>query len=380
MVAHEAFAQTLEEPISTVNGAPSRPSAQLVRPEDARPGAARLGGARHDGSTHGGAVLGGDRYVARQTLGEGGFGIVVRAMDRTIGRDVAVKTLLRDDPSERRQFLDEACLVGNLDHPNVVPVHDVGVDADGRPFFVMKLVEGDTLDEIVTRLRAGDPKTHAQFCFETRLGIFERLLDALAHAHAHGIVHRDVKPSNVMVGRHGEVYLLDWGIAARVGERPGAVGTPMYMAPEQARAEPADVGADVYGACLLLYELLSLHHPFDDCATVEQVILAVQGRPVPLASDQPNAHQPRVPMDLSWFVAKGLEKDPSRRYGTVEDMRARLRDRRLGKIPVQCGQTLVKRGMFEVLRVFERHPLLPTIALVGTLVALFAVVVLARVP
>lgn len=186
--------------------------------------------------------LGDERYQLLEPLGEGGMGVVYRAFDRRLQREVAIK-LLRPDAvgaDDGARLRREAELLARLEHPGVVPVHDVGTTPDGRAFLVMTRVAGRRLDEAV---REGLP-------LGERLRVFLRLCETLAHAHALGIVHRDLKPSNVMIGAFGEVLAMDWGVARRAGAhgdggaagasaargdatRDGTVvGTPGFMAPE----------------------------------------------------------------------------------------------------------------------------------------------------
>src|SRR5262249_34878051 len=144
------------------------------------------------------------RYEAEKLLGVGGMGEVVLVRDQDIERKVAVKRLLPElnDPSVVARFADEIRTVGRLEHPNIVPIHDVGVDELGRYFFVMKYVEGETLESIIDKLRARDPAYVAKYSVEARIELFLGVLHALEYAHAQGIIHRDVKPANVMVGRY----------------------------------------------------------------------------------------------------------------------------------------------------------------------------------
>ncbi|MFO0685511.1 MAG: serine/threonine-protein kinase [Sandaracinus sp.] len=188
-----------------------------------------------------------------ETIGEGGMGVVWLARQRTLGREVAVKRLRDEERSEA--LLREARATGALEHPSVVPVHALGADESGAPLLVMKRIEGDSLDALVR-----DPQHAAWPALERRYGdrtsaiveILSRVADALHFAHARGIVHRDVKPANVMVGAFGEVYLVDWGIALRLREprepTNDILGTPAFMAPEMARSEieSIDERTDVY--------------------------------------------------------------------------------------------------------------------------------------
>jgi serine/threonine-protein kinase len=223
------------------------------------------------------------RYEAGDLLGRGGMGEVRSLGDKRIGRDVAMKVIRSGHGTVGQdRFLREARVQGQLEHPSVVPVYDLGLDPNGAPFFTMKSLQGRTLSEIIKRLRAGDAETLAQFGRRRLLGVFVDVCQAVAYAHKKGVVHRDIKPSNVMAGDFGQVYVLDWGVAKLRGEpeqeapqipaeapirdtdqtpqtEAGAIlGTPGYMAPEQFSEEPVDVRADVYALGVLLFELLFL--------------------------------------------------------------------------------------------------------------------------
>jgi serine/threonine-protein kinase len=333
------------------------------------------------------------RFETRRPLGQGGLGEVVAAVDQDIGREVAIKRLRSDvqGPAAVARFVDEIRTVGALEHPNIVPIHDVGVDDDGGLYFVMRCVQGETLETIIERLAAGDPVAHAHWTHERRVHVFRQLLDAVAFAHERGYVHRDIKPANVMVGRFGEVFLMDWGIAKPVGAPelppvPSAVpsatgervtsthagsvlGTPAYMSPEQARGEPVDARSDVYSLCVLLHEFLGLRHYLEDCRTVEAVLDGVQHAHASSPTFIANRYQPPTPADLSWYVLKGLAKEPSRRYQTVREMIERLDARDDGVIPIQCPITFTKRTNREMVRLLDRYPVVVMAALALLLVA-----------
>jgi serine/threonine-protein kinase len=344
------------------------------------------------------------RYEETRRLGEGGLGEVVGARDNDIDRDVAVKRLRPDvaSPTSLARFVEEVRTIGRLEHPNIIPIHDVGVDERGEYYFVMKYIDGETLETIIDKLAAGDAETHARYGFERRVQIFTALVDAVAFAHEKGIVHRDIKPANVMVGAYGEVMLMDWGIAKQlrsaadnaldapaIAPHPGhakrgalfetvagqIVGTPAYMSPEQARGEPVDVRSDVYSLCLLFHELLCLRHPFADKETLAEMIRAVTTEPTPLTSLVRSEHQPPVPADLGWFVNKGVAKDPAERYASAAEMLDRLSRRAEGDIPVQCPITFQKRLSHLWSRFADRHPLVVTLGTAATLIVFVAGIV-----
>lgn len=198
----------------------------------------------------------GARYEVTGRLGRGGMGAVYAARDRTLGRDVAVKVLDRAESGDEAasRLLDEAKILGTLEHPGIVPVHDAGTLPDGRVFYVMKLVRGARLGDA---LQSPTSPGH-------RLDLFLRVCDAVSFAHAQGIVHRDLKPENVMLGPFGEVLVMDWGVARILAsdEPPLIVGTPGFMAPEQARGAAAiDARADVYALGALLETMTPLPMP-----------------------------------------------------------------------------------------------------------------------
>jgi serine/threonine protein kinase len=203
--------------------------------------------------------LSGTRYDWIEPLGRGGMSTVWRARDRALDRDVALKVLAAPAAAGvAERLVAEAKILARLDHPGIVPVHDVGVLPDGRVFYVMKRVHGRRLDELV---RAGASEAE-------RLRILVRVGEAVAFAHAQGVVHCDLKPSNVMVGAFGEVLVLDWGVAkglasAPPGGAPMRVGTPGFMAPEQERgdSDAIDAQSDVHSLGALLRALLGERPP-----------------------------------------------------------------------------------------------------------------------
>lgn len=190
-----------------------------------------------------------ERYEVTERLGRGGMGVVYAARDRVLDRDVAIKVLDAPNPDAQlaERLREEARILGRLEHPGIVPVHDAGTLPDGRAFYVMKLVRGDRLDRALG----------AEASLGQRLERFLRICDAVSFAHAQGIVHRDLKPENVMIGSFGEVLVMDWGVATLL-ERDNdnvVVGTPGFMAPEQSRGV-ADARADVFALGAILTAML----------------------------------------------------------------------------------------------------------------------------
>jgi hypothetical protein len=292
-------------------------------------------------STGGGRALAGLEALAEdihrvelgEVIGEGGMGIVRSAEQVALGRPVAVKTLKVDkrNPSAALDLLREAWVTGALEHPNIVPVHALELDADGMPSIVMKRVAGVEWSKLL-----GDPgevarRFGAKDLLAWNLEILMRVLDALRFAHSHGIVHRDLKPNNVMVGDFGEVYLLDWGIAVSMrddgsGRFPLAIhatqlaGTPSYMAPEMLGRESGpqvSERTDVYLAGAVLYELMAGKPPHAG-SNMYAVIVSVIASRLELPAT--------APPELARICARAMHVEPEQRFASVDELQRALRD------------------------------------------------------
>ncbi len=274
----------------------------------------------------------GDRYELRGRLGQGGMGEVLVARDEQLGRDVAIKRMLVDEPSSGAidRFLREARVQGRLDHPSIVPVHELGRDVEGMPYFVMKKVSGTTLAAI---LENGDT---TKFSRQRLLRAFVDVCLAIEFAHVRGIIHRDLKPANIVLGDYGETYVLDWGIAKVLGEDDpsfadlgssgtgsqateigSSIGTPGYMAPEQVRgAAELDARADVYALGCVLFELLSgkRRQPKGADGTVEEV----DPRPSVRAPER------QIPLELDAVCVEATRSDPDQRPQSARELAARI--------------------------------------------------------
>ena len=266
----------------------------------------------------------GDRYELGGLLGSGGMGQVWRAYDRRLGRSVALKLLSIDvpDPRSRQRFSREAQAAASFSHPNAVTVYDFG-EEDNRPYIVMELVEGSTLADLLAE-RGSLPGPEAG-------SIAEQVLDALGAAHRKGLVHRDVKPSNVLLTPDGRVKLADFGIAKAVGGAASGLtatgevlGTPHYLSPEQAAGEPATPRSDLYATGVLLYEMLVGTPPFTGESPLAVALAHQRTAPPPLRG------RPDVDPILAMAVERALEKDPDRRYPDAASMRAALRPQPAG--------------------------------------------------
>jgi serine/threonine-protein kinase len=251
-----------------------------------------------------------DRYELRAILGEGAFGRVYEGFDRRLARPVAVKVIKpwwADDPEWAAIFERETRLLARVSDPGIVQIYDVGHAAEGL-YYVAELVDGESL---ASRLRRG-PLPAWEAC-----GVAAQLCRALAGAHAQRIVHRDVKPANIMLSADGRVKVGDFGVARLAegstdGTAPSIVGTPRYMAPEQGRGRSTTPATDVYSAGVVLYEMLSGAPPFTAASFVELALLHLQEPPPPLS--------PRLPTSLVQIVDRALAKDPARRYADGAEM------------------------------------------------------------
>ncbi|MGC4123208.1 MAG: protein kinase [Myxococcales bacterium] len=267
------------------------------------------------------------RYALRGERGRGGMGRILVAFDQHVGREIALKQLLGPGDAEAAaRFLREARVTGQLEHPNIVPVYEVGRGEKGALYYSMRLVRGRTLTAVLAEGRTLAERLRS-------LGSFWDLCKAVAYAHSRGVVHRDLKPDNVMVGEFGETVLLDWGLAKltggpsappsqlRLGDEASptvggaAVGTPCYMSPEQAVGTPADERSDVWGLGAVLYELLTGQPPFLGDSVLHTLSL-VQGAPlVPVRTRAAEA-----PPELAAIAEKALRKDPGQRYASAQEL------------------------------------------------------------
>jgi len=298
-----------------------------------------------------------DRYELAGEHARGGLGRIVRAVDRRLGRTVAVKELLKQSELAEALFVREALITARLQHPGIVPVHEAGRWPTGEPYYVMKLVQGRTLKELIAETRTA----------RERLALLPHVIavaDAIGYAHSEQVIHRDIKPSNIVVGGHGETVVVDWGLArdgrrdvpeldvgamardagasvissrppstpaaaaaagATAGERASTVsgrviGTPAYMPPEQARGDIVDERADVYAIGAVLYESLAGVPPYAGDTPKQIVDRVLTAPPRPLADAAPG-----IPADLIAIVCKAMSRAPTERYPTARELAADLR-------------------------------------------------------
>ena len=277
-----------------------------------------------------------DRYRVLGLLGAGGMGEVWRVEDTRLERTVAMKVVRGDLSSRPRlveRFEEEARLCAGLQHPAIVPVHDLGVTRDGRLWFTMRELRGETLRRYLERVHAAstDDTWGADdegWTLRRLLSCFEQVCEAVAYAHARGVVHRDLKPDNIMVGAFGEVQVLDWGVATLVQEdeapRRGSVGTPAFMSPEQARGRAYLQGpkTDIYALGATLYVLLTGHKPYHRTKPSEVLLEVISGPPPSVR----RAHGRPIAPELVELVERCMARSPDDRPDTVHEIARSVRE------------------------------------------------------
>jgi serine/threonine protein kinase len=302
-----------------------------------------------------------ERFLDQTEFTQGGGGILYRARDSNLNRNVIVKLLKeehRDSPDVTRRFLREARVTALIQHPSTVPIYEMGLDPSGNPFFTMKEIRGEALNTILKGISARDRKMDRFRSREVLIDLLIKVGQALAYAHACGVVHRDIKPGNIMVGAFGEVMVMDWGVAkimdgeedepAEMDTSPNLVGdpddteygkvygTPRYMAPEQARGYTnIDERVDIFSLGAVLYECL-IYRPLVFGANRDELLKKICEEPfVSPAKKEPYR---MVPPELDAIVMKALAKDPANRYQKISTFVDDLQKFRRGEaVSVMCS-------------------------------------------
>lgn len=335
------------------------------RPEAATQKAGGMGDANPDSAVP---------LIFGRRIAQGGMGAILEAQDCKIGRTIAVKLMLSElnvNEDQKQRFINEAAVLGRLEHPNIVPIHDLGRTSNGELYYTMKLVKGHTLKDILDAIRDGDPETTTHYTLDRLLTIFRKVCDAMSFSHSHGIIHRDLKPENIMVGEFGEVLVMDWGLAKILQGDPSpasplsmqptpeqqaaldscdanfsitlegdVMGTPQYMSPEQADGRIADMDArsDIFSLGSILYTILTLRPPVTG-QTINEILRNVAtgkiispttfgtkaSKDLPKLQPQdpqarkslPHCPSGRVPAALSAVVMKALTVEREQRYQDV---------------------------------------------------------------
>ena len=267
-----------------------------------------------------------NRYTIEEEIGRGGSSRVFKAFDRALGRTIAMKVmrLPTDGQIQPRvhRFIHEARLTGRLEHPNIIPVYDVGLLQSGEAYFTMKLLRRRSLRPIIQAIGRNDPMTAQEFGIPRLLHIFLSICQAIAYAHARGVVHRDLKPDNIVLGEYGEVLVTDWGLARaiatpaeRLSQQPGApstLGTPAYMPPEQAlgQLELVDELSDIYSLGAILYEILTCSPPYQEHNALAILEKVAQGPPPAPSERSPERN---IPHELEQLCLWAMARDRAQR-------------------------------------------------------------------
>lgn len=328
---------------------------------------------RHEATTSAAPIRPLTGYTVLEEIGRGGMGVVHRAIQRTTGRIVAVKFLSDDavaSPTARRRFEREIELAAGLDHPGIVRIIEGG-ESDGRMYYAMDFIRGQPLGKYVSG-NALD--------IEQKLGLFLQTVEAVQYAHQHGVIHRDLKPGNVMVNESGQVRILDFGLARALvappsdvlATRPGQIlGTLPYASPEQCSAGQTDVRTDIYALGVILYELLVERLPYDTSGSLDTALHHI----VHTIPPRPSSFTRRIGADLDAIVLRALEKSPNRRYHSAaalaEDVRCYLRGE-----PVEANRTAAFYLLRKAYARHRRQVQLTAAGLAATLVVSITIAVL----
>ena len=273
------------------------------------------------------------RYEIKGELGRGGMATVYRAYDPSFEREVAIKVLPRElmhDPQFHDRFRREIKTIASLEHPAIVPVYDVG-EEDGVPYFVMRFMPGGSLTQWIEK---------GKFSLEDAARIIERLSSALAYAHKQGLIHRDLKPDNILFDNNGDPFISDFGVAKITDSSTnmtgsGIIGTPAYMSPEQAQGEKVDNRSDIYGLGVIIFQMLSGHQPYEATTPMGVAVKHITD-PVPEILKM----NPGLPEQTDVIIKTAMAKDPSLRYQTATELAQALTAAAFPKrLATQVGKT-----------------------------------------
>ena len=300
------------------------------------------------------------RFEVEGTLGRGSFGEVWQARDADIGRPVALKHFLGTKEQAIQSCVEELRFTGRLDHHGIPTIYQVGLTERGSPYITMQLLKGEPLQALINRLKEGDTETHRAYNFHRRVDLIIQLLRIVDVAHKSGVLHRDIKPENIFINPAGEVTLLDWGIAAEledVREGPNAIcGTPVYMAPEQAKGEGLNEATDLFSIGAVAYELLSLTTAAPTEGTVWDILNAIPTYQPPTIYLIQHPAQGACPIEFRDPVMRSIQRRPEERYQDASEMIRDLQGALSGDLRSICIGSALKKGIFNLNVLLNRHP------------------------
>ncbi len=328
-----------------------------------------------------------NKYKECQEIGKGGMKNIIQVKDRDTARDLAMALLAENPDNEatvESRFIQEARITANLEHPNIVPIHDIGIDKNGKPYFTMKLIEGETLAHILTKVGKNEPEYAEKYNLRHLLSIFLKVCDAIGFAHSKGIIHLDLKPENIQIGNYGEVLVLDWGLAKIIPTtvepeslRPATdknlaelsknsnydktldgeiKGTPGFMAPEQAAGHNSKRTpvTDIYALGTMLYTILTLCKPIKVKDIRQSLDDTIAGRIIPVADRNPLRD---VPKPLAAVTMKAMALSPKNRYQAVPEL--------IREVDAFLGGYVTKAEGASIFRhcvlLFKRHKMTSTV-------------------
>lgn len=329
------------------------------------------------------------RYIIGKEIARGGMGKILMTKDVNLRRNIVTKVLLnKKSKLATMRFIEEAQITGQLEHPNIPPVYDLGVNKDDNIFFTMKHIKGETLENIIQQFKKNEDAALAKYPYKTISGIFVKVCNALEYAHSKNVIHRDIKPENIMVGEYGEVLLMDWGLAKIIGSteefeeldelkissvrsedessntlQGTTAGTPVFMSPEQASgySEKLDQRSDIYSLGATLFAILELSRPIVGLGIHEVLLKAVEGDVQELTR--------KVPPELKAITLKAMEFNPNDRYQTIKEMEKDL-------INYQTGYAVSAKqdSLLEMAKKFYlRNKLLTTVSAIFTAILIISV-------
>ena len=327
-----------------------------------------------------------ERYNSLGEFARGGMGVIWQVQDKKLGRIVAQKKLAAEDtagPGEQERFIREARITAQLEHPGIVPIYDLSELEPGKPSYTMKLLKGETLTAVIRKFHETEALSSQSVEFSRLVNAFVSVCRTLAYAHSKKVLHRDLKPDNILLGEFGEIAVLDWGLAKSLvstddddSSIPGEelsptspitdssktqlgtmLGTPAYMPPEQASGKPATYASDIYSLGAVLYQILTGRPPHNGTNWKSVIHSALHETP-----DKPSSLGRRVPLSLEAICLKALQKSPQDRYGSVTELTDDL-ERFLADEPVSCRREKTTEKLYRWMRNHRQQVVLATAAL-----------------